>query len=152
MRVVRYDPIYKEDIERLCKAFSEESLNEYNVGTREDTVGVVLKSVEQGCFLLITDEGKAVGVIAGLMVKGIATGDPALQEIIWYVDKEYRSNGKMLLDQFEEYGKMQGATMIVMCLMCNSMEERLDKVYTRLGYKRFEVQYMKELPNARINA
>jgi hypothetical protein len=33
-----------------------------------------------------------------------------------------------------------------MGMMSNSMSERLDKFYRRLGYKPFETQYLKELP------
>ena len=86
-----------------------------------------------------------MGLIAGMFVSNLTNGKPGLQEVIWYVDKNYRSKGRVLLKYFEEAGKAQGAAHIIMGLMCNSKAEKLGRFYEREGYKPFEIQYMKEI-------
>ena len=148
--IARWHPSFTEDVARLCKAFSEESLNEYGLGVEQDRLDQMIEVCKDiAFFLLATDPQtgypKPVGVIAGFMVANMTNGKPALQEVIWYMDKEHRTHGKLLLEAFEKLGKERGATSIIMALMCNSMQDRLDKFYQRLGYKPFEVQYMKEI-------
>jgi GNAT superfamily N-acetyltransferase len=142
--VMGWHPSFLEDLTRLCKAFSDEALNEYNLGVEDHKMMEMIEVCKHISFFLVVD-GRAVGVIAGMQVNNLTNGKPSLQEVVWYVDKEYRSHGKKLLDALEDLGKAMKVSSIVMGLMCNSMQDRLDKFYRRLGYKPFEVQYIKEI-------
>lgn len=146
--VIGWHPAFADDVARLCKAFSEESLNEYGLGVEQGRLNEMIEICKDLSYFLLAD-GKPVGVIAGMMVQNLTNGKPALQEVIWYVDLDYRSHGKLLLDAFEDLARERGAGSIVMALMCNSMSDRLDKFYKRLGYRPFEVQYIKELSDGR---
>ena len=142
--VMGWHPAFAADVARLCQAFSDESLNEYGLGVTEEKMLQMTEVCKNISFFLVV-EGRAVGVIAGILVENLTNGKPAIQEVIWYVDKEYRSHGKKLMVALEELAKAMKVSSIVMGLMCNSMQDRLDKFYRRLGYRPFEVQYLKEI-------
>jgi len=144
IRVMGWHPSFLEDIRRMCQSFSDESLNAYDLGVTEQRMNELIEICKDITYYLLVDN-KPVGVIAGVLVNNMTNGKPAVQEVIWYVEKGYRSHGRLLLEALEEGAKDLGAESIVMGLMCNSMQDRLDKFYTRLGYKKFEVQYIKEL-------
>lgn len=145
--VTRYHEAYDQDIIRLCDAFSKESLDAYGLGVGNERLGEMIQLCKEISFFLVVD-GKAVGLIAGMYVNNLTNGKPGLQEVIWYVDKAHRSKGRLLLQYFEEAGRAKGVSHIVMGLMCNSMADRLGKLYERMGYKPFEIQYMKEIEYA----
>jgi GNAT superfamily N-acetyltransferase len=142
--VTRYHEAYDEDVTRLCKAFSDESLAEYGLEVEADRL-MEMTEVCKGVSFFLKVEDKVVGLIAGMEVKNLTNGKLALQEVVWYVDKDYRANGRILLQYFEEAAKNMGASCVVMGLMCNSGMDKLDKFYKRMGYKPFEIQYMKEI-------
>jgi len=144
IKIIGWHPSFLEDVRRLCKEFSDESLNEYGLGVDEKRLDEMIEICKNISFFLLID-GKPVGVIAGMMVNNLTNGKPAVQECVWYVEKAHRAHGKLLMNEFEGLAKDLGAESVVMGLMCNSMSERLDKFYTRLGYRKFEVQYIKEL-------
>ena len=142
--VTRYHAAYDADIIRLCDAFSRESLDEYGLTVTGNRLGQMIQVCKGVSFFLLI-EGKVVGLIAGMQVENLTNGKTGLQEVIWFVDKKYRSNGLILLKYFEEAAKTIGAAHVVMALMCNSKADKLAKFYERSGYKPFEVQYMKEI-------
>jgi GNAT superfamily N-acetyltransferase len=142
--VTRYSESYDPDVTRLCKAFSEESLAEYGLAVEADRL-MEMTEVCKGVSFFLKVDGKVVGLIAGMKQENLTNGALALQEVVWYVDKEYRANGRILLKYFEEAAKNMGASCVVMGLMCNSGMDKLDKFYKRMGYKPFEIQYMKEI-------
>ena len=148
INIIGWHPSFGPELTRLCQAFSDESLNEYGLGVEQDRLDQMIEVCKDISYFLVVDE-KPVGVIAGFMVNNMTNDKPAVQEVIWYVDKEYRSYGKMLMDAFEDLARELGATSLVMGLMCNSMSDRLDKFYKRLGFRPFEVQYIKELNDGR---
>jgi GNAT superfamily N-acetyltransferase len=142
--ITRYHESYDPEISRLCQAFSDESLKEYGLEVENERLEQMIEVCKDISFFLCVD-GKPVGLIAGFIINNLTNGRPALQEVIWYVDKPYRSNGRQLLNYFEEAAKNLGCYQVVMALMCNSGAEKLDSFYKRMGYKPFEVQYMKEI-------
>ena len=147
--VTRYHESYDLDVRKLCAAFSDESLKEYGLEVTGDRLDQMIQVCKEISFFLMApkDEGgfKPVGLIAGMVVNNLTNGKAALQEVIWYVYKEHRRKGRMLLEYFEEAAKAQGCGSVVMALMCNSGAEKLGRFYERMGYKPFEVQYMKEI-------
>jgi len=142
--VTRYSESYDPDVTRLCQAFSDESLHEYGLEVKPDRLAQMTEVCKDISFFLTIDR-KVVGLIAGMKQENLTNGKLALQEVIWYVDKDYRANGRILLQYFEEAAKMMGASCVVMGLMCNSGMDKLDKFYKRMGYKPFEIQYLKEI-------
>jgi len=148
INVIGWHPSFGPDLTRLCQAFSDESLDEYGLGVTQDRLDQMIEVCKDISYFLVINE-KPVGVIAGFLTHNLTNGKLAVQEVIWYVDKDHRSHGKKLMDAFENLARERGASSVVMALMCNSMSDRLDKFYKRLGFRPFEVQYIKELNDGR---
>ena len=151
LHITRYHESYDLEVRKLCAAFSDESLKEYGLEVTGDRLDQMIQVCKEISFFLMApdpeklNQYKPVGLIAGMVVNNLTNGKAALQEVIWYVYKEHRKQGRMLLEYFEEAAKNIGCSQIVMALMCNSGAEKLGKFYERMGYKPFEVQYMKEI-------
>lgn len=145
VEVTAYKEEYDQDIMVLCQLFVKESLEEYGMNVTYEKFKQMLEICKKISFFLVNEEGRPVGMIAGMIVECITNGKPCLQEVVWYVNEQYRSNGHKLLKEMESCAKHLGCSSVVMGLMCNSQQDRLDRVYRRLGYKPFEVQYIKEL-------
>ena len=142
--VMGWHPSFESSVRSMCEEFSKESLDEYGIGITEDKMMNMIDALKEcSLFLLINNEPE--GMIAGTMVDSLTNGKRVLQEVVWFVSKEHRSHGKLLLNEFEKLGIEKKAECIVMGLMGNSMFERLDVFYRRQGYKKLEVQYIKEL-------
>ena len=144
IEIMGWHPSFRDDTARLCQCFSDESLNEYGLGVDQQRLDEMTEMCKDLALFLLVD-GKVTGLIAGMLVKNLCNGDLALQETVWYMDPEHRSHGKKLMVAFEQLGRDKKAKSIVMGLMCNSMQKRLDIFYKRQGYRPFEVQYLKEL-------
>lgn len=142
--VTRYHERYDGAVTRLCKAFSDESLKEYGLEVEQPRLDQMTAVCKDISFFLMCGP-QPIGLIAGFIVNNLTNGKSALQEVIWYVDKEHRSQGRILLQYFEEAAKANGCSQIVMALMCNSGMQKLGKFYERMGYRPFEIQYMKEI-------
>jgi GNAT superfamily N-acetyltransferase len=142
--ITRYHEAYNLDVIRLCGLFSQESLNEYGLGVTPERLEQMIQVCKEISFFLVID-GHVSGLIAGFKVNNLTNGKLALQEVIWYVEKEYRSKGRVLLEYFEDAARTMGASQVVMALMCNSKSEQLGRFYERMGYKPFEIQYIKEI-------
>jgi len=142
--VTRYHESYDPEIIKLCAAFSRDSLAEYGLSVSEDRLNEMREVCRDSAFFLVV-EGKPVGLIAGMWVNNLTNGKLALQEVIWYVYKEYRGQSKILLTMFEGMAKAMGASHVIVGLLANSFADKVGRLYERMGYEKFEVQYMKSL-------
>jgi GNAT superfamily N-acetyltransferase len=97
-------------------------------------------------FVAVEDDGKVVGVIAGLLYPlwtqpNHMTGT----ELLYYVLPEYRRTkaGKKLFDALEKWARSRGAQSMVMVSPSNKHELRLGKMYESKGYVPVERNYMR---------
>jgi hypothetical protein len=69
------------------------------------------------------------------------------QELFWWVDKEIRGTtaGIKLLKMAEKISKESGATVMNMLSIEDLDGEKVNKMYSKLGYKRKEQSYMRVL-------
>ena len=69
------------------------------------------------------------------------------QELFWWVDEDARgtSTGIKLLKAAEQISKDNGATVMNMLSLEDLEGEKVNKMYSRLGYKRKEQSYMRIL-------
>jgi GNAT superfamily N-acetyltransferase len=89
--------------------------------------------------------GKIVGGICIIFVESMLDGVLECSELFWYVDDEYRGKGISLLLHAEKYAKQNGAKRMIMMYLINSMPDKLEKLYTRMGFRELERSYIKEL-------
>lgn len=72
-------------------------------------------------------------------------GELVANEQFWWVEPEARGNGVRLLQAFEAWAHERGCTRLMMVHLIDLTPEKLEKLYTRMGYRKVEVHYMKEI-------
>jgi GNAT superfamily N-acetyltransferase len=95
-------------------------------------------------FVLV-DDNKIVGAIGALPSGHLTTGNLILQQIFWYVEPIYRRHSVKLLNALEEQAKAMGAQAVLMSMMIHEKTEHMERFYQMHGYKKFEIQYKKEV-------
>lgn len=112
--------------------------------TDETVVRSVISSIlqgpkETGIVLLYEDKGMLVATI-----KPFAYGTtPMAYELGWWIEPEHRGSGigKELMSAYEFWASKVGAKIIMM----TSLDESINKLYTKLGYKPMEYTFYKEI-------
>lgn len=145
MRVETYSDKYFLDVVHLIEEFHKEAVGEYD---REFNVDAVIETIKAGnpenCFLLLNEKG-CLGLLYGMRVRSPMNGKDMFQEIMWYVDKRFRGMGLKLLYEVENILKSQGISIIIMAVLENSKTEKLKEFYEKVGYKKMETHYFREL-------
>ena len=141
----RYQNEDYDSIAGLIKEFYEASMNHYNIMQDSDKK---LRDICEACgstsFVLSVD-GQIVGLIAGIVGSSHLSDQPVYQELVWYVSEKHRRYGIRLLNHLEAWCYLHGIKQIVMARMSNSMPEKISKLYEAMGYKEFEIHYIKTL-------
>lgn len=99
---------------------------------------------EAESMVFCVKEGK--GVLMGVVYPHFTNhGYLVAQELGWWVEPEYRGTtiGARLLKEFEKEVTRRGAKSIVMFSIKESMQEKVDSMYLRCGYKQLEHTFIK---------
>jgi GNAT superfamily N-acetyltransferase len=114
-----------------------------------NTVSSMAKAcIDQRLMSVLEVDGKLVGFACGVV--GALLGNASIKsgtEIAWWVEPEHRSggNGIKLLKHIEELARKTGIKYWNMAYMESSMPEQIKGIYEKLGYKRTEIIYSREL-------
>jgi len=97
-------------------------------------------------LLLVSDQGKPVGMIAGHVNEMIFSTDRMASEVVWWVDKEYRGSkhSLSLLDGFEYWAYKSGCKFVQMSSLGGPKSGVLDRLYSKRKYINTEQAYVKE--------
>ena len=105
-------------------------------------------SINQGLLFVADTGSKIVGFVMGIaspavMNKAYLSG----AELVWWVNPEHRKGptGIKLLKSIEKSAKELGVKMWSMMSLESSEPEKIDRLYTALGYKRVERTYVRVL-------
>ena len=73
-----------------------------------------------------------------------------VQEIFWWVDPQFRNSRESikLFYKIEEWAKEIGANQVMVSAMAALETEKLDKFYTKKGFRKMDINYVKDLNNA----
>ena len=135
------------DIVKLVENFHAEAVGDYDGFDPDTLIRTIEGQADQSvgnCFLLVVD-GVCQGILFGVRFKSLISQNLIFQELIWYVNKEYRRSGISLLREAEKCLKAEGVHSIIMAVLENSKTDKLKDFYGRLGYKPMEVHFIKEL-------
>jgi len=143
-KIVPYDSRYLDDLAKLIEKFYQEALNDYGQTMDQMSLEHFEESLGSSSFVMLHDD-KVIGIMAGQVVTQLMSQKLIYQEIVWYVDKEYRSRGTALMQHLETWCHENGIDQIVMALMCNSKADRLLAFYKRLGYRPMEMHLIKDI-------
>jgi GNAT superfamily N-acetyltransferase len=134
-----------DEILRMVKAFVMESNLSERIKNNLDTTHVnrlyhhiILGA---GVMLVVEDQGKLVGMIAGIKVPNIwDEKDHSLREILFYIEPEHRKGRvayKMLMEYNKSAQELLNANKISNYTMTKN--EFVDKIdYSRFGYSKIE--------------
>jgi GNAT superfamily N-acetyltransferase len=104
-----------------------------------DTMLQLIES--EDAILLVEDKGKPVGTLGGLLFRHPLSGQAFFSELFWWIEPGLRGNGRALPKQAEQWARERGATYSIMV----SPEERVSRLYEKLGYTKLEEHYIKRL-------
>ena len=127
----------------LISAFHKEKLNDFGVYC-DDIVAKELMPKLIPTSLVLEIDNKILGVIAGIVTSHIVSSDPLMQEVIWYVSKDYRRYGIRLYKEFEKWCTEIGMKHLVMVNM-GGRDSTFKKFYENKGFRLLETQYIKAL-------
>jgi ribosomal protein S18 acetylase RimI-like enzyme len=136
-----------DDILVLCEEFWKHTIYEDDFDA-EHTRLMVNLAQEHGLLGVLTENDKVVGFIAG--VKSPLLANPNVltgTELAWWVEPDYRKGRKgiSLMLFIESLAKQQGIKYWNMISMESSNPDVANKIYERLGYKKTETSFTKEL-------
>jgi hypothetical protein len=116
-------------------------LTTFNVADSEE---LLIRLIELGTILT---DGK--NAMLGFVIFPLFMNKQTImsQELFWWVDKEIRGTtaGIKLLKMAEKISKESGATVMNMLSLEDLDGEKVNKMYSKLGYKRKEQSYMRVL-------
>ena len=103
----------------------------------------VIQSESGRVMLYEDDQGKVVGLLAFLIAPQIFTGEPTATELMWFVEPASRHDGAgiKLLWAAEEMARALGAKYMGV----TSPTEAVSALYSRFGYHKLEISYLKIL-------
>ena len=134
----------------LCRAFYEESPFSPQVLYSESKVTqFLIHSIEteysQAVPLLLLDSQTVVGMLLGYATAVPFSDDKVAAELAWYVEPSYRGHREalQLVYAYEEWAQRVGCKHVSMSLLTTLTD--VSKLYERLGYKKTEISYMKEI-------
>ena len=145
MRVQRYSDIHFLDLVRIVEKFHKEYLSDRFTPCEPDVIVDTIKEHCENTFLLISQDEKCVGVLAGVKIQSKFNGEIFFQEIIWYVEKPFGRYGFMLIREVEKFLKSTGVSTMIMSVLERSKSDKIKRIYSKLGYKLEETHFMRTL-------
>lgn len=98
-----------------------------------------------GVIFLLEHEGEITGTIGGMIYPEPYSGELVASEFFWFVHEANRGGGIRLYKAFEQWARDNDCSQIMMVHLCDSMPDKLERVYKHFGYQAAEVRYVKEL-------
>lgn len=107
----------------------------------------VLYGADMGRIFVVEHNGEIVGALGYSTHEDPYTGSKILSEQFWYVEQEHRASGigLQLIAAFEHQAQRLGKDWIFLCNLASLEGERMDRLYTRKGYKQMERVYWKKV-------
>jgi len=138
-----YEPFTVErlgDILRLGLSMQEEG--DYNVVPFDvetaavSTVNMVIDNPNGFGVLAYTDEGKAVGMMAGFVSPYYFSKGRVANDLVWYVLPEYRGSRASIkmISMFTDWAKEQGATALYIGVSTGITTDRTGKFLEKRGF------------------
>lgn len=115
----------------------EKSLRKTYKGLLENPKGIVK---------ILDIDGQSRGVIGSFIIPFYLNYNYHIcQEIIWWIDPEYRGHGKAMLEETEKKAKVLGAKMMVMVSLESFKPKIIERFYKSNNYILVEHNFVKEL-------
>jgi GNAT superfamily N-acetyltransferase len=111
-----------------------------------------LYSIDMGRILAVEFGSKIIGALGYSEHEDPYTAGKIISEQFWYVDPEHRASrvGLQLIDAFEKRAEKLGKDWIFLCNLASLEGEKMDRLYTRKGFKQMERVYWKKLEGKKV--
>lgn len=154
MRVIKAHN--QDDIERLKPVALEwkETCNGETLGinlapeTYYADLANLLHKPNAALFMLLNDAKNVVGYIGVECFNSPLGNQKIAQEHYWYVSESHRPHGSMqLIRIIREWAKKKGCSHLIMntSTLASDKHDKLCSFYERLGMKKFETSFIKEI-------
>ena len=131
-------PLMKRSFKKNIKPYT---MTWHEKSTRDTAVVLISKGIS---FYNEANDSEIDAIISGMIIPSMFDKSTILAQIlIWYTEAQ-SGVGVKLLKMFEREAKIRGAHIVMFGSPAEIVREN-HKVYTRLGYKGIEAQYIKEL-------
>ena len=107
----------------------------------------MINDIDSELFLLLKKD-KVVGYLGAVRFQSPLGNQNIANEHFWFVSGKHRGRGTLLLlKAFKKWSKEKGCSHFIMTAsaMASGMHDRLCHFYERIGYRRFETSYIKEI-------
>ncbi len=102
--------------------------------------------LSSGGVIFVDDrDGVPAGVIGGFLHSELYGSSLLAEEMFWLVAKERRGRGIALYRAFEAWARARGAESIQMVHLSDSLPEKLEAFYLKMGFEQVETRYSKRL-------
>ena len=128
----------------MIAEFAEESLSEYGTILDLEQLRKTFEEVYTTSFVAVVD-GKLVGVLGGRITFDRCSPLPVFEEVVWYVQKEYRHLGMKLFNYMVDWCREDNIDRISLSCMHNSKTEQLFRIYKKMGFEPMETRFIKQL-------
>ncbi len=140
-----------EDTLEVAEGWAAEYLIPLGLGWSRESLGNALKrsiSEEERVLFVADEEGTIIGWILGYLGGSVFDSEEVRAICVaWFVKKENRG-GKAairLLRAFEQWSEGMGATKIITSSLQSNQPELMDKLYTKLNYKKLESLFVRSI-------
>jgi GNAT superfamily N-acetyltransferase len=151
---MKYEPFEVErlqDILRLGIAMQQEgdyAAVPFDIAQAANSIlGMVINNPNGFGLLAYTDEGEAVGMIAGSISPYFFSQGALASDFVWYVKPEYRGSRTAikLLKAFRSWAKENNASELYMGVTTNIAADRTGELLQRLGFEHVGGNYRARL-------
>jgi len=133
----------KAAVLRLAKMFYEERMEKIGFHYSDEHAAVhfdLFISNSMTIALCAEEDGRVIGMIAGVISAVIFAKELAVQEMVWYVEAGRRKCGVLLLRAFERCAAERGARYVTMVGMSG---DPVLEFYSRVGYESIQETFLK---------
>ncbi len=103
---------------------------------------------DEDCVLLaLLDDDKVVGIFGIVVFSSPLNDNKMANEHFWYVIPKYRGRGIKLIHAAFDWAKQHKCSHIILNASClaGNLHDKVCSIYERLGMKKFETSYIKEI-------
>ena len=133
----------------MCRNFVQFAPHARIVGATDESLTQAIKFVMNQGRIFVAESG---GVVVGMLMAVIypvwfAPQSKCAMELVWWVEPEHRGStiAIRLVKEFEEWGRMQGATMATMGDFVVDGQPPVGEMIMRMGYALSERAFAKGL-------
>ena len=148
MKIVGFDESFRDDVIQLVERFHGRFVAGYDPIISRAAIEksiIDFEGKQTHAFLLVNDDGKCVGLMAGIELKSYLNDHRIYSETFWYVDEPYGRYCFWFIHQVERLLKERGFSIVVMAVLNSDKAERIEKMYKMTGYRHLETHFIKNL-------